>query len=325
MNRRVAIFCVIAALALAGVSGAAAGQEKTERGFAYNLNSDGPAGQFDFQFGGPDGPMVWMMADGKLVKGAPYSAQAVNESIQTLADGNRLVRRSTSTLYRDSEGRTRREESIPQKPGADDQGRTIFINDPVAGVNYVLDTRQKTAHKMSSSAFTVTWSNDGAKGERTITVNGVKPESKGEARVNKVEENVVIERHGGNADHASGETVVSSHSSAAYHMTAKGQKESLGKQMFDGVEAEGTRTTMTIPAGEIGNEQPINIVTERWYSPELQLTVMTRHSDPRFGESTYRLTNINRSEPARALFEPPADFTVSTDLPMKKRKPMQEQ
>jgi hypothetical protein len=87
-------------------------------------------------------------------------------------------------------------------------------------------------------------------------------------------------------------------------------KEQLGKQIIEGVEAEGTRTTVTIPAGDIGNERPIEIVSERWYSPELQLVVMTRHSDPRFGETTYKLTNINRSEPAKTLFEVPSDYTI---------------
>ena len=87
-------------------------------------------------------------------------------------------------------------------------------------------------------------------------------------------------------------------------------KEQLGKQNIEGVEAEGTRTTVTIAAGEIGNERPIEIVSERWYSPELQLVVMTRHSDPRTGETTYKLTNINRSEPAKSLFEVPSDYTV---------------
>jgi TonB family protein len=88
------------------------------------------------------------------------------------------------------------------------------------------------------------------------------------------------------------------------------KNESLGKQSIEGVEAEGTRKTVEIPAGEIGNERPIEIVFERWYSPELQVVVMTRHSDPRFGETTYRLMNINRTEPARELFEVPADYTL---------------
>ncbi|HEY1403787.1 MAG TPA: hypothetical protein VGB05_06655, partial [Pyrinomonadaceae bacterium] len=86
--------------------------------------------------------------------------------------------------------------------------------------------------------------------------------------------------------------------------------ESLGKQMIEGVEAEGTRTTITFPAGMMGNERPINIVSERWYSAELQTVVLTKHSDPRFGETSYRLTNINRSEPSRTLFEVPSDYTV---------------
>jgi hypothetical protein len=86
--------------------------------------------------------------------------------------------------------------------------------------------------------------------------------------------------------------------------------EKLEARSFDGVTAEGTRTTVTIPAGDIGNEQPIQIVDEHWSSPELQITVMTRHSDPRSGETTYRLTNISRAEPAAALFQVPSDYTV---------------
>jgi hypothetical protein len=77
------------------------------------------------------------------------------------------------------------------------------------------------------------------------------------------------------------------------------------------VQAQGTRTTTTIPAGTIGNERPINIVDERWYSPDLQMTVMTKHSDPRSGETNFQLKNINRSSPPPNLFEIPSDYTVS--------------
>jgi hypothetical protein len=109
-------------------------------------------------------------------------------------------------------------------------------------------------------------------------------------------------------------------------------KEDLGKQNIEGVEAQGTRVAITIPAGEIGNERPIEIVNEHWYSTELQIDVMTRHSDPRTGETTYRLTNINRSEPSKSLFEVPSDYTVSEGMkvlpaiaPARMRKPEQEQ
>ena len=97
---------------------------------------------------------------------------------------------------------------------------------------------------------------------------------------------------------------------------AKNMKtESLGKQTIEGVVADGTRHTRTIAAGEIGNEQPINIVSESWYSEELQTVVMSKHSDPRFGESSYRLMNINRSEPAASLFQVPSDYTVKEAMP----------
>ena len=81
---------------------------------------------------------------------------------------------------------------------------------------------------------------------------------------------------------------------------------------IEGVQAQGTRTTTTIPAGEIGNDKPIDIVDERWYSPDLQMTVMTKHSDPRTGETSFALKNINRSSPPAYLFEVPADYTVKS-------------
>lgn len=97
-------------------------------------------------------------------------------------------------------------------------------------------------------------------------------------------------------------------------MAAKFQKnttsESLGTQTINGVSAQGTRTTRTIPAGEMGNEKPIVIVTERWYSPELQITVMTKRTDPRMGETVSQLTNIQKQEPAATLFQVPSDYAV---------------
>lgn len=86
--------------------------------------------------------------------------------------------------------------------------------------------------------------------------------------------------------------------------------ESLGNQMMAGVNVEGTRTTETIPAGSMGNQNAIVIVSERWYSPDLQETVYSKRTDPRFGTTIYQLTNITRQEPAESLFQVPADYTV---------------
>jgi hypothetical protein len=95
--------------------------------------------------------------------------------------------------------------------------------------------------------------------------------------------------------------------------------EPLGKKMIEGVEAEGRRSIVTIPTGEIGNTLPIEIVDENWYAPDLQILVMTRHSDPRSGETTYRLTNIKRNEPDRSLFGVPTDYTIVDESSFKKR------
>jgi hypothetical protein len=256
----------------------------------------------DFVFISPE-----MGFNGKLVKGAPYSAQAVTESTQTLGDGNRIVRKSTATLYRDSEGRTRREQSfkaIGALAADGEPGQMIFISDPVAGVDYSLDTRSQTARKMMPMRFKYEM--------RTPPPSGDKAEMIFEKKIDRIQ----IERAEIDQKIAGGSVVMEWH--GAREKNAK--KESLGKQLIEGVEAEGTRATITIPAGEIGNERAIEIVSERWYSPELQTVVMTRHSDPRFGETTYKLTNISRTEPDHSLFELPSGYTLREEnLPQKIR------
>jgi hypothetical protein len=91
--------------------------------------------------------------------------------------------------------------------------------------------------------------------------------------------------------------------------------EDLGTQVIEGVTALGTRVTTTIPAGAIGNEQPIQITSERWYSPDLQTVVLSKLNDPRIGETTHKLTNITRGEPDPTLFQVPAGYTVQESKP----------
>jgi hypothetical protein len=86
--------------------------------------------------------------------------------------------------------------------------------------------------------------------------------------------------------------------------------ETLAARTIEGVRAEGTRATTTIPADAIGNELPIVITSEEWTSPDLHVLVLTRHNDPRSGESTYRLVNIVRAEPDASLFQVPSDYTI---------------
>ena len=65
------------------------------------------------------------------------------------------------------------------------------------------------------------------------------------------------------------------------------------------------------PVGKIGNDRPITIVTEVWTSPELKTIVLSKRNDPRMGEQTFKLTNIQRSEPDPSLFTVPSDFTIT--------------
>ncbi len=86
--------------------------------------------------------------------------------------------------------------------------------------------------------------------------------------------------------------------------------ESLGTKTIEGVTCEGTRTTFEIPAGQIGNAKPIQVVSEKWFSPELQVVVLSRHLDPLAGEHVFRLVNIKRLEPAAGLFSIPDGFKI---------------
>jgi hypothetical protein len=282
-----------AALALAALAGAnqALGQEKAPKPDTVVIEETDKimvvgAPRPGVTMGGAESFVFFSSMEGgfdsKVVKGSPYSAEATTETVQTLSDGNRIVRKNSATIYRDGDGRTRREQTlnvIGPWTSAGDPPKTIFINDPVARINYILEPKTQTARKMGVPQLA-----PGQTFSRIATATGA-----GTPGVR------VIENGGPNLERTE---------------LLKPKVESLGRQTIEGVEAEGTRTTITILAGQIGNERPIEIVSEKWYSPELQTIVMSKRTDPMAGETTYKLTNINRSEPSRALFEVPAGYTV---------------
>jgi hypothetical protein len=257
-----------------------------------------------------------MMSSDHAVKGAPYSAQAVTETIQTLADGNRIVRKTSSSVYRDSEGRTRNDQAIgevaPYATAMGEPSQVILINDPVSGVNYTLDPRSKTARKLSFISAMKAAAD--ASGARTVTITA---EAGAAAEKRAAEADAMaatVELRPAPGEPMRGPLLRTNkmfgEATTFTVKLAEPKIEQLGKQTVEGIEAEGQRATITIPAGEIGNELPILIVSESWYSPDLQVTVMSRHSDPRMGETIYKLANINRAEPAHSLFEVPSDYTV---------------
>jgi len=239
-------------------------------------------------------------ASGPVVS-APYSATITNESVQTLADGNRIVQTSTGSTARDSQGRTRQDAVLPPigNLSAANAPHLVFIHDPIAQTSYSLNLTDKTAHKMPPlpplSAGTV--GVGGAMVSMRVADGNAAPLPPPDVPL----------------------TIAGPEPGAFFekHMIAeeRGQvsTEDLGSQTMEGVLVKGTRTTHTIPAGQIGNEAPITIVSEVWTSPELKTVVYSKRSDPRIGEQTFRLTNIVRAEPNSSLFTVPADFRIVDD------------
>ena len=215
---------------------------------------------------------------GRTVKNAPYSADIVTESTQTLPDGNHIRQSSTVRMYRDSEGRTRREQSA-QLGGLSDSTNMpslVFIHDPVGGVSLALNTKDKTGWRAAIAA---------GRGPGGGMGRGPQPMRQSDQAAPRPRRNPANDPNI--------------------------KTESLGTRSFDGVMAEGRRTTMTIPAGQTGNDLPLQIVTETWYSSELQATLYQKRTDPRNGEVVTHLTNISRAEPSRTLFDAPSDYKVT--------------
>ena len=271
----------------------------------------------------------------RTIKNAPFSAEAISESVQVLADGNRIVRNSTSKLYRNSEGRFRRESS----GGAGGVFGTTFslghgttILDPVVGHRVMLDTLNGTARIATLGGGQNVTIVRGA-GELTdarkveierklSTAKTLTEAQRAEyaAKVKEYEQKAVELRASAPVAIArSGQSMTAFGDGGAFTFTTGStaqfdtKTEELGTRDFEGVPAEGTRRVTTIPEGAIGNERPIEIVYERWYSKELGLVVYSKHSDPRFGEQTYRVTNIVRAEPDPSLFTVPQGYRVLTE------------
>jgi len=235
-----------------------------------------PDGQFVFVHGGP------MFGAVKPVTGAPFSAQATTQITQTLADGNQINRTEAAQIARDSSGRTRRDSTVSHIgpwSSASTPREIVNIMDPIAGVHYVIDVTDKKAVQMPVRVRT------GAGGT--------------DAAVEGFGDGAVVRRMKRNGE-------VEGQSST------ERTTESLGTQVMAGVTVQGTRTTETIPAGAIGNQNPIVIVSERWVSPQLQETIYSKRTDPRFGTTIYQLTNISQAEPAATLFQVPPGYTVTT-------------
>jgi hypothetical protein len=231
--------------------------------------------------------------EARLVKGMPYSAEIATESVQTLADGNRIVRRTTGRVYRDGEGRVRREEDRPSGTP------TVSITDPIARTTLTLDPATRTARASPTPVLGVIDASGDVK-QYLIELFAVR-ETAGAQGLPQGQRPTPAAAGVGGARGGRGRSAGSG-----------AIEEKLPDRFIEGVVATGIRRTSTIEKGEIGNEQPIRIVSEEWRSPDLQILVMTDLIDPRTGRTTYRLLNITRGEPDPALFQVPADYTLQS-------------
>jgi hypothetical protein len=216
----------------------------------------------------------WTVAgEQDIVKNAPYSGTVVNESTQTLSDGNRIISKSSGFQARDSQGRTRREETLGKVGTMQVEApNMVFINDPVAHSTLIVMPKERTARVLKREENP---ENNNADGRRRLAA--------------KLAERARMDANERGADV---------------------KHEDLGMQTIEGVACHGNRETLTIPAGQIGNEHPIVITTETWTSDDLHGIVLKKHNDPRYGETVYRLTNIKLGEPDASLFQPPSGFKI---------------
>jgi len=300
----------------------------------------------------------------RVVKGSPYCAEAVHETVQWLPDPdgsspNRIVRQNSTRLCRDAEGRTRQE---VERAGR----RLVYLRDPVAREGWVLDPQRKTARRFSGGSLPLdamadaaSWRDyaeqmrqwarataDAARAQaRSAAAGGTgvhlgaatppapptppvvgaplpgaavpAPLPPVPAVISRTERSgprdaevtvMRLERDGPRWDFPAPPPAVQWR---ATHLAPRGQgtTTALPGREFDGVRANGERTTWVIEAGRVGNERPIQIVREVWTAPELLLTVSSRDFDPRSGEVNYRLKNLKRGEPEADLMRVPADYT----------------
>jgi hypothetical protein len=233
-----------------------------------------------------------------VVRNAPYTAQVVTERTQALADGNQIAIRRTTMTYRDGAGRTRQEIR-----DADGEVATVTINDPVAGATLILHPRDRSAVRIAHTR---------KDGGEDIIVKRV--EGAGDAERQR-DVRIQVPRALGGSDTAlrDAQMQVAPLMNGAFadlKWASKAVTKDLGTRDVGGIKAEGKLRSYEIPAGALGNRNPIVVSDETWTAPDLQVTVYTKHSDPRSGDVVFRLENVRRDEPAAALFTVPADYTV---------------
>lgn len=227
----------------------------------------------------------------KVVNDAPFSATVL---IEQMPEGSNETQSATSMIYRDTEGRTRRDR---MRANSANEPETTTINDPVAGFAYLVKHSEKTAQRTKFSSHAEENSRDAFVASQ---LSNSRQQRAGAYQMLPVPNNGEFK---GLKPKATSVAVVGGGTTT----------ESLGDKEIEGVTAEGKRTIVKIPVGVIGNDRELQLVTERWYSPKLNAVILIERLDPRFGRSVYRLTGIQRNDPSSNLFSVPGKYKILTD------------
>jgi hypothetical protein len=276
------------------------------------------------------------------VAGKPMLAEFVTEHHQSFTDGNRISRSTNSSIYRDAQGRIRRESqlSLPGLPAGVSASTFITIVDRQLGYGYVLDPQEMVAHRYelngSGPSYIAHLSTQGNANAMLSPASKPPAETSAEAPSSG---NSHWRLHGFSPRHVRPATDTSADpgspasdrlssdflpkdsatTSAAPAMRIDQpflaapnpvRTENLGEQVILGFRARGTRVITTLPAGQIGNDRPIDIVSEQWFSPELEIVMRSMHRDPWAGEFTTSVTRVSRGDQPAPLFEVPESYKV---------------
>jgi uncharacterized protein YdeI (BOF family) len=243
------------------------------------------------------------------IAGAPFSAEEVDEDAQTLADGTHIRHiNSDMKIYRDSMGRTRTEREFPGpmegRANMRQRPAIIEIYDPVAHVRYVFDLEDAVAHRQELPADRARPGSVQPHTGHAVIVGGPASTIASAAADSSQAAITTV--------HAFAPSAVARHK-IDEESHPQSPTEDIGTQIIEGIPAEGKRHTITWPVGSMGNDRPIVEITEYWTSPDLKEVILRKSEDPRYGERTHKLVNIDRSEPDSSLFEPPPGYTVKNE------------
>ena len=229
-----------------------------------------------------------------LVKNVPVSGTVVIQTEQRSGDGENTVKVTSGRVYRDSDGRTRYDELGEMKGPDESVVEAVLkttINDPAAGVSFIIDPKANTARRKPFFAQ----SEPGAEVRSLPAVSAATKQGSSNSQILPLPNTI---------DMSQGLKSANSTSSG------NAKRESLGQRHIEGTVTDGTRIVMTVPAGKMNNEKPIEIGCERWYSPTLKTWILIECSDSRSGKSSYRLTQIKTDPPPANLFKLPNDTKI---------------